>query len=241
MTIYTVGDIHGQLDMLKTAHDHIESDRAREGTAKAEVVFIGDYCDRGPDTKGVLNWLVSAVGSGANFICLAGNHDHMMLGFVDPTFELDSKTKDFDWLADNLGGKSTLKSYGVDIRFWHNRAKTRATAAQAVPQAHVDFLRSLPLTHRAPGLFFCHAGIDPDRPLHDQATEDLLWMREPFLKDTRRHDAVIVHGHTPKRDVENTGNRINVDTGAGFGRPISAVAIEGGKVYRLTPEGRVRV
>lgn len=241
MTIYSVGDIHGQLDMLKAAHDRIEADRAREGAHGAEVVFIGDYCDRGPDTPGVLDWLVGAVDAGAPFVCLAGNHDHMMLGFCDPSFTMDSKTRKFDWLADNLGGKVTLQGYGVDQRFWHNRAKIRQSAGQAVPSAHLAFIRSLPLTYRAPGLFFCHAGIDPDRPLHDQAVEDLLWMRDPFLKDTRRHGALVVHGHTPVRSVERHANRVNIDTGAGFGRPLSAVVFEGGKPFLLTESGRERV
>ncbi len=238
MTIYAVGDIHGQIEMLMAAHDRIEADRAREGATDASVVFIGDYNDRGPDTKGVLDWLIEGIGQGAPFIPIAGNHDRMMLGFLDPEFELDPRTGQFDWLAENLGGRTTIESYGVEIKPWHNRAAIQEAAIEAVPQNHLDFLKSLPLSHEAKGLLFVHAGIDPERPLDDQRDEDLFWIRQPFLESTKDHGLLVIHGHTPVRQIEHAGNRVNIDTGAGYGRPLSAVVIEEGQVYELTDSGR---
>ena len=105
MTIYAVGDIHGQFDMLRSVHDLIEADRAKEGSKDAKVVFVGDYCDRGPKTKEVLDWFCDALDDGAPFVCLAGNHDRLMLGFLEAGYSLDPKTSQFDWFAANLGGK----------------------------------------------------------------------------------------------------------------------------------------
>lgn len=241
MTTYAVGDIHGQLEMLKAAHERIEADKAREGTGGAETVFIGDYCDRGPDTKGVINWLVAARQSDPSIICLAGNHDHMMLGFADPEFELDPKTVLFDWLRDDLGGRTTLASYGVEIKPWQSRSVIRRAARAAIPEDHIAFLTSLPMIHQTEQAVFVHAGIDPERSLNDQRKEDLIWIRQPFLEDARDFGALIVHGHTPVRDIDFPGNRINIDTGAGYGRRLTAVVIENGDVFELTEAGRLPV
>ena len=241
MTIYAVGDIHGQLDMLKAAHERIETDRVTSGAADAPVVFIGDYNDRGPDSPGVLDWLIQQMNDGAPFVPIAGNHDRMLLGFVDPDFELDPKTAQFDWLADNLGGRITLQSYGVDIKPWHRRKTIVEMAQDAIPDEHLDFLRSLPLTHAHSGAFFTHAGINPDRALDDQLTEDLFWIRQPFLDSQKDHGALIVHGHTPVRAVEHAGNRLNIDVGAGFGRRLAAVVIEDDLVFELTEDGRAPI
>lgn len=241
MTIYAVGDIHGQLDMLKAAHDHIEADRARTGAGDGPVVFIGDYTDRGPDSAGVLTWLMDQIDQGAPFIPIAGNHDRMMLGFVDPEFELDARTAQYDWLDENLGGRTTLLSYGIDVKAWHRRRTIRENAQKAIPADHLEFLRSMPLTHKEQGCFFAHAGVNPDRALGDQLTEDLFWIRQPFLESDKDFGALIVHGHTPVRAVEHAGNRLNIDVGAGYGRALAAVVIEDGQVFELTDAGRRHV
>jgi len=241
MTIYAIGDIHGFLDKLEAAHERIAADMAREGTGTSEIVHIGDYCDRGPDVKGVLDFLIAARAANPKVVCLAGNHDRMMLGYLDSGAELDPKSAGFDWVDPGIGGLSTLVSYGVAPSWSTSRKRLVKSALEAVPAAHVDFLRSLPLTHQTRTQLFVHAGINPENPLNEQAEIDMLWIRAPFLNDPREHGKFIVHGHTPVQEVEHAGNRLDIDTGAGFGRALSAVAIEGRRVWLLTENGRVPV
>jgi serine/threonine protein phosphatase 1 len=114
-------------------------------------------------------------------------------------------------------------------------------AVQAVPEAHRRFVRDLALMHRVGGIVFVHAGLRPGVPLDQQAEDDLLWIRREFLEDTRDHGGLVVHGHTPVDAVTHYGNRLNLDTGAGYGRPLSVVVIEDGAVWQLTKAGRVAV
>ena len=114
----------------------------------------------------------------------------------------------------------------------------QADARAAVPPAHLSFLRNLRLMHIAGDLMFVHAGIRPGVPIKDQAEEDLLWIRQDFHAFTAPHPKLIVHGHTPVRGATHHGNRINLDTGAGYGKPLTAAVFEQGHVWRLTDRGR---
>ncbi len=241
MTVYAIGDIHGQLDMLRAAHDRIATDKAREGTADATVVHIGDFVDRGPDARGTLERLISASADGAPFVFIRGNHDRLMEAFLDPQAFAGTIHAKFNWLADNLGGALTLASYGVATGPLTRREILRAAALGAIPENHRAFLAGLIPYHRENELCFVHAGIRPGVPLDRQTEADLTWIRSDFLDDPRDHGPLIVHGHTPVRRIEHMGNRVNIDTGAGFGRPLSAVAIEGRRVFELTEAGRVAV
>lgn len=110
-----------------------------------------------------------------------------------------------------------------------------------VPASHLAYLAALPTHHLRGACLFVHAGVRPGIDLHDQTEDDLLWIRTDFLDDTRDHGALVVHGHTPVDRVTHYGNRLNLDTGAGYGKAMSAVVIEGADVFRLTPKGRERV
>ena len=241
MTIYAIGDVHGHPDKLKGAWDRIADDKARHGTARAQVVHIGDYVDRGPDTRTVIDLLIGARDAGEPFVFLAGNHDLMMARFLDPSLEVDEKSAAIDWFRAQIGGKTTLASYGVKDGLLTSRTKIQAAARDAVPSAHLAFLKSLKVSHSAPGLFFAHAGIRPGVPLADQALVDLMWIRQEFLQNRSNHGRLIVHGHTPVDWIEHHGNRLNIDTGAAWGGELSAVAIEGRRVWHLTDAGRVEV
>ena len=107
-----------------------------------------------------------------------------------------------------------------------------------MPQAHVEFLNALPVWYRAEGMIFVHAGIRPGFPLDAQDEEDLLWIRDEFLWHLDAHEALIVHGHTPVDEPTHYGNRVNVDTGAGWGSDLVPVVFEHDRVYKLTPGGR---
>ena len=242
MLTYAIGDIHGHLAQLQDLHGLIEKDRAAQGPTAAPVVHIGDLVDRGPDSRGVIDFLIAGRAQGADWVVLRGNHDRMFRGFLDDADYQDPRLRtDLSWLHERLGGAATLASYGITgagARFLHD---LQADARAAVPAAHVAFLDELQNYHLRDTSLFVHAGVRPGVDLRHQTEDDLLWIRNDFLKDDRDHGALIVHGHTPVDRVTHYGNRLNLDTGAGYGDPMSAVAIEGSAVFQLTPRGRVRI
>jgi serine/threonine protein phosphatase 1 len=236
MTLYAIGDIHGQLDGLKQALDAIAADRAREGTDAARTVLVGDLVDRGPDSAGVVDLLAGLVREDPRIVVLKGNHDAMFAEFLA---ERPGRWSVSRYLGGNVGGMETLRSYGIatagSARALHD------AAVEAVPEAHRAFLAEMPLSHAAEDCLFVHAGIRPGVPLAEQKADDLMWIRESFLLDTRDHGPLIVHGHTPVPKVEHHGNRLAIDTGAAWGGPVTAVAIEGRAAVELTDGGRRKV
>ena len=118
-------------------------------------------------------------------------------------------------------------------------AEVHARAKDAVPQSHLDFLDANPLTFETEDLLFVHAGIRPGVPIKDQDVEDLLWIRQGWLEDTRDHGKLVVHGHTALDHPQHHGNRVNLDGGAGYGRPLIPAAFDGRNAWLLTPSGRV--
>jgi serine/threonine protein phosphatase 1 len=240
MRAYAIGDIHGQLSELARAHRLIAQDRSRVGDSDAPVVHIGDLCDRGPDTRGVIDFLLTGLGRGEPWVVLKGNHDRMMSRFLETPPRRDQGLREgLYWLHPNLGGKQTLASYGVDIT--GDAAAIHRAGRELVPEVHRAFVTNLPTSYHLGDSFFCHAGVRPGVPLDLQVEDDLIWIRGEFLDSTADHGALVVHGHTPVEAVEHHANRLNIDTGAGYGHPISAVVIEGHDVWQLTETGRMRV
>lgn len=219
--IYAIGDVHGRLDLLRKMHETIAADRGEHPDRDWRVVHLGDYVDRGPDSKGVIDFLVSACEADERMIALAGNHDAAFLDFL--------ATPSRDGLFANSGGRETALSYGVTLDFQDaERFGTGHEAlGQAVPPAHLAFLRTLKRSVSFGDFFFCHAGIRPGVPLEEQNPEDLIWIRWDFLNHAGLHPKVVVHGHTPGTDVDVLANRINLDTGAFKTGRLSAVAIDG--------------
>lgn len=237
MTVYAIGDIHGHLGLLHAAHARIEADRAKHGCDSAPVIHIGDLVDRGPNSAGVVDFLAQAAAADPRIVILKGNHDLMFVTWLE-TGPGRGATP-VPYLGARIGGRPTLASYGLDTTL-SERALWKAAQA-AVPKAHRQFLDGLPLMHRTAAAVFVHAGIRPGLPFDAQEARDLLWIREPFLLDTNDHGALIVHGHTPTESgrPEHHGNRLAIDSGAAYGGPLSAVAIEAdGRAWELTPQGR---
>ena len=242
MRIYAIGDIHGYSAELARAHRLIAADRERTGDGAATVVHLGDLCDRGPDTRGVIDFLLAGAARGEPWVTLKGNHDRLMSYFLDDEPRPDPyMLVNWSWFSDGVGGVETLASYGIEIGRKERIFQLHARAREAVPEAHRAFLAGLPTLYETERLIFVHAGIRPGVPLAEQDETDLLWIRAEFHDDTRDHGKLVVHGHTPVKSVTHYGNRLNIDTGAGYGRPISAVVIEGRKVWQLTEKGRDRV
>lgn len=239
MRTYAIGDIHGALDKLAAAHALIEADRRATGDREAPVVHIGDLVDRGPDSRGVIDFLLHGIGAGAPWIAIKGNHDRMFTGFIDNPDSHDPGLREgLHWIDPVLGGGVTLASYGIGGAGERMLFDLHEAALRAVPPAHVAFLKGLPLSHQRGRVLFVHAGIRPGVPLAEQKEGDLLWIRRTFLDERGDHGVLVVHGHTPVDTVTHYGNRLNIDTGAGYGKALAAVVIEGARVWLLGPGGR---
>ena len=206
--LYVIGDIHGRSDLLDRMVGEIANDLTARPIAASLVVTVGDYVDRGPDSRGVIERLLRNPFP-TRLIALKGNHELLLEGFL-----LDPQVADH-WRR--YGGLETLQSYGVPVgdvmRGKEYPAAARALA-HAIPAEHFDFLGSLRTSLTVGNYFICHAGVRPGVPLDRQTEEDLLWIREPFLASRTDFGKVIVHGHTPAEQPELLPNRINVDTGA---------------------------
>lgn len=232
--IYVIPDIHGQYAMLDEALARIE----REGGADARIVFLGDYVDRGPDSRRVIDLLMQGQAQGRDWVTLRGNHDQMFLDFLDhgridnPRFS----KPDYTWLHPRLGGMETLASYGVTASA---TTPNHADAVAAVPPAHRAWLAQLPYQHLTPEILFVHAGIAPGVALEQQVAEDMIWIREPFLSSRAVHPRLVVHGHTALEHPAHFGNRIDLDGGAGWGRALWPAVFEGRECWLLSDTGRV--
>lgn len=237
MHLYAIGDIHGHLGLLKAAHDLIADDMARHGTGR--VIHVGDLVDRGPDSRGVIDHLMQGQARGEDWVVLKGNHDRMFTRFLnDPDEPEPGLRSEFSWLHPRLGGAATLASYGVAKAADRPVPKVHADALAAVPQTHRDYLATLPTLHQAGEAVFVHAGLRPGVPLDLQTETDLVWIRDAFLIEVESFGPLVVHGHTAIDHATHYGNRINLDSGAAYGGPLSAVVIEGREAALLTPQGR---
>lgn len=213
--IYAIGDIHGRADLLDRAAESITRDLAARPAA-AVTVTLGDYVDRGPDSRGVIERL-AANPFPTPHIALKGNHEDLLLAFLnDPAVFAH-------WLRQ--GGRETLQSYGIDASSLEAVAAARAFA-EALPAHHLAFLKSLGMSLDAGRYFFCHAGIRPGVDFCAQLDHDLIWIRYEFLDSGADHGKIVVHGHTPVDAPEVKANRINIDTRAFASGRLTCVALE---------------
>lgn len=256
--IYAIGDIHGQKEMLDHALALIKDD----GGPDAQIVFLGDYTDRGPDSKGVLETLIAGRDAGKPWTFIKGNHDKMFVNYVLNGDEHDPRVSSrISWINKRLGGVTSLASYGItgepdlfQINGGHETLQSyvigdrvidpktvQQLAKDTIPAAHISFLQSLPLTHETDHLLFVHAGLRPGVALADQDPEDLIWIRDGFLESNHDFGKLVVHGHTALDAPQHHGNRVNLDGGAGYGRPLVPAVFEGRACWLLTPTGRQRL
>jgi serine/threonine protein phosphatase 1 len=220
--VYAIGDIHGCLAQLVALHEAIEADLAARPVAAPLLVHIGDYVDRGPDSAGVIERLRHGPPiAGLPTVNLKGNHEQTMIEAL-----AGERAAGTDWLFH--GGKAALASYGLDPD------APRGAWRAAVPEAHLVFLNGLTMMHREGGYLFAHAGIRPGIRLEQQAPEDLLRIRQPFLFTEQDLGVVVVHGHTPVKTPVVRRNRIGIDTGAVFGGRLTCVVLEGATLGFLT-------
>jgi serine/threonine protein phosphatase 1 len=221
--VYAIGDIHGEADLLRHLLEQLRQDMAERSDLTATVIFLGDYVDRGPDSRGVLDLLLSGPLPGAKLRFLRGNHEQAMMEFlVDPLTTAD-------WLR--FGGVETLTSYGLRAppgSMGPDRLRQLAAGlAERLPPAHLSFLRTTSLMAAVGDYAFVHAGIRPGLPLNQQKQDDLLWIRDGFIDRPFQASHVIVHGHTISDEPELLPHRIGLDTGAYASGVLTAIALQG--------------
>lgn len=232
--IYAIGDIHGRSDLLELVLGRIEADLEARPHAEPRIVFLGDYVDRGPDSRAVLERLLTLEAEPVATTFLLGNHDAYLLAYLE---DPEMSDRGLHWFARGMGGAATLASYGVADASETVPLATHDAFASAFPAAHRAFLHRAKLMEAVGSYLFVHAGIRPGVSLDGQEPEDLIWIREPFLSSRAQHGLKVVHGHTIVPFVEHHPNRIAVDTGAVRTGMLSCVVLEGEDVMLLTRAG----
>ena len=227
--LYVVGDVHGRADLLTKMHDLIRADARRAPVKTTVEVYLGDYIDRGADSRGVVDILCASAPLSGRRICLMGNHEQILMDFLADPATIS------EWMG--LGGRETLLSYGLrpklslrpdEVKEIHSGLLAR------LPPAHERFIRGLPLSFSCGDYFFVHAGVRPGVSLAEQTSDDLLWIREPFLTSTKNFGAIVVHGHTPVTTPVALPNRICIDTGAYVTGRLTCLVLQGEERRFLT-------
>ncbi len=220
---YAIGDIHGYDDLFEQMIDRIKVDAELLGE-RPRIVLLGDYVDRGPSSRQVLErvrLLQSA--DWCDVVTLMGNHEEALLRFLhEPEFGDAWR----DW-----GGAATLDSYGVVMPYMARSMEvweevSRRFAAKIDP-AHMEMLRAMPSSFQADDYLFVHAGVDPDRPLAEQGSATFMYIRGRFLRADQSCEYVVVHGHSPHKVPANTRWRIGIDTGVYYSGILTAMRLHG--------------
>jgi serine/threonine protein phosphatase 1 len=225
IAVYAVGDIHGRLDLLEDLLRRIGEDAAHHpADVERCLIFLGDYIDRGPESRGVVDRLLQDPLPGFATVHLLGNHEEALLDFVA------GHSDGLGWLT--YGGLETLISYEVPLARLPNTAEAtaelRQSVAERVPPAHIEFFRRCTLSHGVGDYLFVHAGVRPGVAMEKQDPADLLWIRDDFLRSRAPLPGrVVVHGHTICDMPQDLGFRINVDTGAFVSGRLTCLALRG--------------
>ncbi|MEM1048236.1 MAG: metallophosphoesterase [Pseudomonadota bacterium] len=232
LRIYAIGDVHGRADLLGNLLTAIAADMQAQPVKQAVEIFLGDYVDRGSDSRTVVETLRADPRHSGQRLCLKGNHEAMLLAFLDnpATFSM--------WRRH--GGLATLASYGVALPEdpdFPDLGQLSKSFRKAFPSTHEQFLRNLATIHHQAGYTFVHAGLRPGTAMDAQTEQDCLWIRDVFLKRSFDFGSVVVHGHSPVPTVERYPYRINVDTGAFATGRLSCLVIEAAGLRVIRTEG----
>lgn len=223
LRLYAIGDVHGRDDLLAKLLGDIECEARTLPAARNVLIFLGDYVDRGLQSKQVIARLSGPMPEGFEAVFLKGNHELAMQQFLEDA--------QFGRTWKYYGGLETLHSYGIteltlsDDPADFERARRKLTAE--LPDSHRHFLETLSLSVEFGDYFFAHAGVRPGISLSRQIEEDLLWIRDDFLESRSSFGKVVVHGHTPKEEVVFRSNRIGIDTGAYMTGVLTCLVLEG--------------
>jgi serine/threonine protein phosphatase 1 len=208
--VYAIGDIHGSLLQLETLVRRIEEDIAQHPGIKGRLVFLGDYIDRGPFSKGVIEFVLHGLPASLNAFFLRGNHEDMILRFLKGDMPAGE-----GWLQ--YGGIATLLSYGIAPPATvtpETMAELQKNMQACIPPEHLKFFADAKLYLILGDYCFVHAGIKPSVAMSDQSQDDFLWIRKEFLVSQADHGKMIIHGHNISLEPDIRSNRIGIDTGA---------------------------
>lgn len=220
--IYAIGDIHGRLDLLDQLILQIEEDNAGRSRGRTQIIFLGDLCDRGPDSRGVIERVMQLALASADVRLIAGNHEELLIR----AWEGDRRSAG---LINRVGGKETMLSYGVD------EAKYEAADIDEllelfvahIPESHIAFLKGADDWIIAGDYLFVHAGIRPGDAVEEQRTSDLRWIRREFTDYEGDHGMMVIHGHSITDEADVRANRVGIDTGAYATGKLTALGLEG--------------
>ena len=223
MNIFAIGDIHGCLKQLINLQDKIIN-FPKYNKESDVIIYLGDYIDRGPNSKDVIQHILKLQKEKINSIFLMGNHEQIMIDFI---FNKINNLR--YWL--NLGADQTFKSYKIEVAefikdgFEDDKIdKLRNVLFNELSKEHIHFLKNLKLFYSVEKYLFVHAGINTEKALKDQDKIDFLWSRsDQFFDKNFKFEQIIVHGHTPEKKVVNYPYRINIDTGCFFSGTLSCV------------------
>lgn len=229
LRLYAIGDIHGEVSKLSILLDAIRDDAAGMPCGySARIICLGDYIDRGPNSRGVIQKLLDFSAEG--WVCrfLRGNHEAAFERYLNNGEGVET------WLRN--GGIATCMSYGIDPTAPRQAPLTQwlqGALQAALPERHRAFFDGLADLQQYGDYLFVHAGIRPGTPIEAQRPEDLHWIRDPFLRSKAEHGAIVVHGHTPVEQAEFRSNRIGIDTGACYGGVLTALVLDGDDRWML--------
>lgn len=228
--VYAIGDIHGRRDLLEDMYSQVQSHISEYPVERVIILFLGDYVDRGPDSRGVIDFLLSLEdGEALSHIFLIGNHEKAMLDFMEHPEEAIA------WLS--WGGDAALKSYDVPMKNEKGKRKPpdklAASLSRNVPHAHLKFLNNLKTHHIEDGYIFVHAGLRPGVEINKQTEDDMLTIREEFVYSKARFDKIVVFGHTIMEEPYYENGRLGIDTGAYATNILTCAVLEGESVQIL--------
>jgi serine/threonine protein phosphatase 1 len=230
--VYAIGDIHGRYDLLLALMEKIGSDDWQRGRRnETKIIFLGDYVDRGPQSRQVIDFILRLREKWPDMQCLMGNHEQVFQMAING----DESAVKF-LLRPGVGGRETLMSYGLSERrldLMDSKALTEWIVT-GVPEAHKAFIASLDQRIVVEDYAFVHAGIAPGVPLAEQETADLYWIRDGFLDHEEPHPYMVIHGHTVTPQVDARPNRIGIDTGAYETGKLTAIGLEGTEQWFLS-------
>lgn len=225
MNIFAIGDVHGCLKELTSLHKKILT-HDKFDVKKDLLVYLGDYVDRGKESKAVIDQILKLKNNKIKMINLMGNHDEYMIDFL-----FNNKNNIENWL--NFGLDQTIRSYGIELVDFIKDGfgddiieQLRKKLLNEMSEDQINFFKSLELSYSSDKYLFVHAGIDPKKSLSEQTRNDYLWSRsEDFFKEDFKAEKIIVHGHTPVEKIISNQFRINIDSGCYFSGKLTGVCL----------------